>query len=114
MKLKLKKYNKSPIKKVSELIPVETTNGNKAILKATVIGIKKSKTNENQSDYEFAIDSKFIKPPLSIQDLSILKEYSSELGQTIESMVIGVEGFGQRLMLKEMTDIQKKYRKWIP
>ena len=109
MKLKLKKHNKSPIKKVSELIPVETTNGNKAILKATVIGIKKSKTNENQSDYEFAIDSKFIKPPLSIQDLSILKEYSSELGQTIESMVIGVEGFGQRLMLKEMTDIQKKY-----
>jgi len=107
MKVKLRKNNNKMVKKESKLIPVETKNGNRAVLKATVIGLKKDKTNEDQSEYVNTIDSKFIKPPLSTDDLSILKEYSSELGQTIESMVIGVEGFGQRLMLKDLTDAQK-------
>ena len=111
MKVKLRKKNNANIKKATKSIPVITKDGNKSILKATVIGIRKNKTNENQCDYDTFTNYniKYVDPPYSLNDLSILKEYSSELGQTIESMVIGVEGFGQRLLLNEMKESQLKF-----
>ena len=128
-KVKLRKRKSvSSLKRVSELIPVETENGNKAILKATVISvdpkdIKKNESNEitDESAYNMSAGRKIIPPPLNQYELSILNEYSSELGQILQSMVVGVEGFGQRLVLRDMSDEDKekfkdeinKEKKWL-
>lgn len=84
---------------------MEDAKGNKHVLKATVISvsrnIKKSDTSAEILDEtleELGLSEKIVRPPLSQSDLAVLQEISSELGQTIDAMVIGIEGFGGRLL----------------
>lgn len=90
---------------VSKKIPVEDVNGNKHILKATVIQVdrnltKSGESNEIQDDLlqQLGISNKIVEPPLNQTELSVIHEFSSELGQVVESMAVGVEGFGHRLI----------------
>lgn len=92
-------------------IPVEDKNGNKSILKATVIGIDQRKIRKEQSsalstETSVAFGTNIIKPPLSQEELSVLAEYSSELGPNIDAMVIGIEGFGAKIEQKKLTPAQ--------
>jgi capsid portal protein len=96
-----------PVKQVKR-IAVEDVNGNKSILKATVIGvstkaIKKERSSAIIDDEinELGFASKVIRPPLSQHELSVLSEFSSSLGNNLDAMSIGVEGFGQKIVENE-------------
>jgi len=96
---------------VSKSIPVEDTNGNKHILKATVFAVdmgnvKKDMSHEIIDDRleQLGLGEKVVKPPLSQTELAILQEVSSELGQTIEAMQVGIEGFGARLIPRPLPE----------
>lgn len=110
-KIKLLKQgasNAEGISKASKAIEVETTNGNKHILKATVLSISPEAIQKNQSYAledsldDMGISSQIVRPPLSQAELSILQDYSSELGQIIDVMSVGIEGFGGRLLKRKM------------
>ena len=118
----------NPVNRMTKSIPVEDTNGNKSILKATVIGVEQEKIRKEQSHgivdddvSVFGFGSSVIKPPLSQKELAVLSEYSSELGPNIDAMVVGIEGFGQKVEERKMSPSQKaKYqteieaeRRWI-
>lgn len=103
--VKRKKSNKT-----TKSIKVEDVNGNKHILKATVIGIDQTGLKKNISQEiidetldELGIGDKMVSPPLSQTQLAEIQEISSELGQTIDAMAVGIEGFGARLIRKPMT-----------
>lgn len=113
-KVKLLKKTEQPVLKVSKSIPVEDVNGNKSVLRATIIGvptekIRKERSHEIPDDdlYTLGFGSTIIKPPLSPKELSVLSEYSSELGPNIDAMVIGIEGFGQKVVVRKMTQAQE-------
>lgn len=102
-------------KKASKRVSVEDVGGNKHILKATVISInpldikKSSSQGLIDADIEsLGIRDKVIDPPLSLGELSILAEFSTELRQTCDAMAVGVDGFGHRLILRPMSEDQKK------
>lgn len=104
-KKKLIKRGGSPSVKETKNISVEDVNGNKHILTATVIGIDTKKIRKERSSAivdedvnSFGFSSRVIKPPLSQQELSVLSEYSGSLGQNLDAMMIGVEGFGQKVV----------------
>lgn len=111
------KLKKSSTGAVSKNIPVEDVNGNKHILKATVISVdhgsvRKSAGRSDEITDEalesLGLSEKIVRPPLSQSELAILKENSSELGQIIDAMKIGVVGFGGRLKERKIPDsIQK-------
>lgn len=106
-----KRISSSP---VSKRIPVEDVNGNKHILKATVVSV--DPTSKSQSSDEITDDTlitlglngRIISPPLSQEQLVLLQENSSELGQIIDAMITGVAGFGGRVHLREMKDSAKE------
>lgn len=105
-----------PLTKVTKSINVTDVDGNKAILKATVISVSPKEISKRESaeiveggGFEsFDIANRIIGPPLSLAELSILSDFSTELGQTIEALEVGIEGFGGRLKLREMTEEQQK------
>lgn len=94
--------------KVSKKITVEDVNGNKTVLNATVIGVETSKIRkENRASgildanlNELGFASVVVRPPLSQHELSVLSEFSSELGPNLEAMAMGIEGFGQKVELR--------------
>lgn len=51
-------------------------------------------------------DAHFIMPPYDPETLAFLPENSSELVQCVEAMEVNIEGFGQRVIEREMTDEQ--------
>ena len=110
-----------PTKKISKRVEVEDVKGNRHILKATVISvnpldIKKSNSQAlDDVDIEsLGIRDKVIEPPLSLSELSVLAEFSTELEQTTESMAVGVDGFGYRIMPQVMTkEQQTSFKKQI-
>lgn len=110
-----------PTKKISRRVEVEDVKGNRHILKATVISvnpldIKKSNSQAlDDVDIEsLGIRDKVIEPPLSLSELSVLAEFSTELEQTTESMAVGVDGFGYRIMPQVMTkEQQTSFKKQI-
>lgn len=117
---KLTKVSESkPPKKISKRVEVEDEKGNRHILKATVISvnpldIKKSNSQAlDDVDIEtLGIRDKVIDPPLSLGELSVLSEFSTELEQTTEAMSVGVDGFGYRIMPQTMTkEQQEKFKK---
>lgn len=107
--------SKKPIQRKTKRIPVEDKNGNKHILKATVIGMPTDKIRKERSSsipdapfQELGFGSKIIRPPLPQHELALLSEYSSDLGTNIEAYVTGVEGFGIKIEEREMTEAQKE------
>ena len=98
------------ITKASKSIEVETTTGNKHILKATVLSVSPEAIQKNQSHAiedaldDMGISSQIVRPPLSQGELAILQDYSSELGQIIDVMSVGIEGFGGRLLKRKMNN----------
>lgn len=102
-------------RKLSKRVTVEDVSGNRHILKATVISvnpldIKKSSTQALvDSDIDsLGIRDRIIDPPLSLSELSVLAEFSTELRQTCDAMAVGVDGFGHRLLPRTMNEEQKK------
>lgn len=89
--------------KISKSIPVEDSEGNKHILKATVISISKGGSNSIAEDNfeQLILSNKLVSPPLSQTELSVLAEVSSELGQVIDSLSVGIDGFGSRLIRRK-------------
>ena len=108
-------------KRVSKSFKVQDVDGNEHVLRATVIGVDTKKIRKEQSHRiideevrQLSMGSKIIKPPLSQRELSVLSEFSSELGPNIDQFVIGVEGFGQKLGTRKMSPAQKeKYKEKI-
>lgn len=100
------------VKRKQKNIDVVDTEGNKRILKATVISMPKNKSQSQEITDEkvqtLASSGEIILPPLPMWQLAILRENSSELGQTLDAMTIGVEGFGGRLVLKDIPESLKK------
>jgi PBSX family phage portal protein len=115
MKKKLLKRDVSskPISR-SKKFNVEDVHGNKHILKATIVTVKKQQAS-NALDENTLLPSAFtenvVKPPLSQYELSILQEYSSDLGTDIETLAVGIDGFGGRCIKREMTEAQEKKNK---
>jgi len=109
-KTKLKKPGTT---KVSKIIPVEDGDGNKHILKCTIVSVSKGTTAEIQEDIvaTLGFGNDVVRPPLNQGELAVLGEFSSELEQVVDSMAIGIHGFGGRLKLRTMTDEQKKEHK---
>jgi PBSX family phage portal protein len=109
----------NPTLRQTKTIPVQDVNGNKHILRATVIGVETKNIRKERSSaivdediYELGFSSKVVKPPLSQSELAVLSEYSGSLGQNLDAMAIGVEGFGQRIMLDEnLTEAQEEFFK---
>ena len=102
-------------KKASKRVAVEDVSGNRHILKATVISVnpldvrKSSSQALIESDIEsLGIRDRIIDPPLSLAELSVLAEFSTELRQTCDAMAVGVDGFGHRLLMRPMNEEQKK------
>ena len=105
----------SPTKKMTKKVAVQDVNGNRHILKATVISInpldlKKSSTQALiDADVDtLGIRDRIIDPPLSLGELSVLSEFSTELRQTCDAMAVGVDGFGHRVLLRPMSEEQKQ------
>lgn len=109
----VKRVGSSSVKETKK-ISVEDVNGNKHILTATVIGVDTKKIRKERSSaiidediHELGFASKIIKPPLSQGELSVLSEFSGSLGQNLDAMMIGVEGFGQKVVVDdELTKAQ--------
>lgn len=92
----------------------KTETENQRCLRAIVISgdaaLAKQKSNALDPDRERESeisDARFILPPYEPDVLALLPENSSELIQCIEAMEINIEGFGQRVVEREMTDEQK-------
>lgn len=110
-----------PTKKISKQVEVEDVKGNRHILKATVISVNPLDVKKSNSqalddvDIEsLGIRDQVIEPPLSLSELSVLSEFSTELEQTTESMAVGVDGFGYRIMPLTMTkEQQASFKKQI-
>ncbi len=108
---KLKKRPASP-EKVMKTFNVEDTNGNKHILKASIISVStERRKSAGRSDEitddaleTLGISERIIRPPLNLHELSLLQENSSELGQIIDAMKIGVVGFGGRPHRRELPE----------
>lgn len=113
-----KTLKRRPIKTVSKKLSVEDERGNKHILKATVISvspkdIRKSRSASIEDDDldVLGLQGRVIEPPLSLTDLAVLQEFSTELRQTTDAIAIGIDGFGGRLLQRKMTDEYKeKYK----
>lgn len=102
------KLKKSSLVKISKSIPVEDKAGNKHILKATVVTVKNSSAEIVEDEFStFSFHTKVVRPPLSQSELAVLSEVSSELEQVIDSMAVGIHGFGGRLKKREMTEEQE-------
>lgn len=87
---------------------------NKSVIKAIVFGsdtpIKKQESAAMEDD-SFRIlmkEGQVIEPPLNLMTLSMMNESSTELGQIIDAMEINIEGFGGRLVLREMDEEEAK------
>ena len=107
-KKQLLKRNGSPTVKESKTISVKDVDGNKHVLKATVIGVESKNIRKERSSaivdeeiHELGFSSLVVRPPLSQQELSVLSEYSGSLNQNLDAMAVGVEGFGQKLVLDD-------------
>ncbi|MCK4500189.1 hypothetical protein KAU11_06800, partial [Candidatus Babeliales bacterium] len=115
-KKKLLRRNSGGNLRVTKKIPVTDTNGNKSVLSATVIGVETSKIRKEQSSgivdsdlTDLGFSSNIVRPPLNQHELSVLTEYSSELGPNLEAMAMGVEGFGQKVEVRKgMTEAMTK------
>lgn len=101
--------------KVQKSINVEDVNGNKGVIRAIVVEgqerINKQKSNDLGDDaYYFNVGGQkidIIEPPLPLKTLSKLPQNNTELVQCIAAMETNIEGFGQRVIPREMTDDQK-------
>ncbi len=89
----------------------KTETENQRCLRAIVVSgdkaLEKQKSNALDPDREReseVTDARFILPPYEPDVLALLPENSSELVQCIEAMEINIEGFGQRLVLREISD----------
>jgi len=112
-KVRLIKQGKSG-GRVSRRIKVKDTDGNKHVLKATVITVSKTESAEITDDQVTGLSAyKVIRPPLNQAELAVLSEVSNELEQVVDSMAVGIHGFGGRLKMRGMTDDQAKANKAI-
>jgi len=113
-----KTLKRRPIKTASKKLSVEDERGNKHILKATVISvspkdIRKSRSASIEDDDldMLGLQGRVIEPPLSLVELSVLHEFSTELRQTTDAVAVGIDGFGGRLFQRKMSDEEKeKYK----
>lgn len=113
-KKKLIKRGGSPVRQTRK-ISVEDIDGNKHVLNATVIGVSTKAIKKERSSaivdeeiHQLGFASKIIRPPLSQHELSVLSEFSGSLGANLDGMMIGVEGFGQKLVEdEELSKAQK-------
>lgn len=112
-KVKLRKLDKPGNK--SKTFNLQDKDGNERILKATIVSVSPYELKKQESNIlpeinfeRVGILRDIVAPPLSNAELSVLHEKSSELGQIIEAMEVGISGFGGRLIEVEMTDEQKK------
>jgi len=106
-----KTLKRRPIKSVSKKLSIEDEKGNKHILKATVISVSPRDIRKSQSasiedeDLDvLGLQGRVIEPPLSLTDLAVLQEFSTELRQTIDSIAVGIDGFGGRLRERKMSE----------
>lgn len=94
------KLKKGKTGKTSKKFNVVDEDGNKHILKATVVSVRKDSSaaivEEPFADTHF--QEKIIRPPLNQGELAVLSEFSSELEQVTDAMEIGIHGFGGRLI----------------
>lgn len=88
---------------------LQDINGNRHILKATVVSVDQeavaksaSSALEDEQTDVLGLEGRVIEPPLSLGELSVLSEFSTELRQTIDAMSIGIDGFGGRLLKRTM------------
>jgi PBSX family phage portal protein len=102
----------------AESAPKAVDNGR--LLRAIVVSgredIKKQKSNALDPVSERYPQHRdyFIEPPYEPDILAMLPENSSELVQIIEAMEVNIEGFGQRVIVREMEDdMEEKYKKEI-
>ena len=101
---------KRRIKKTSETAETENQRCLRAIVISGDAALEKQKSNALDPDREREsemTDARFILPPYEPDVLALLPENSSELVQCVEAMEINIEGFGQRVVEREMTDEQK-------
>ena len=114
---------KSEKKKVSKNIPVEDEFGNKHIIKATVFSvdpndIKKSSSSQILDEHDIAaigLEGKIVEPPLSMSELALLPEYSTELTQITQKIATGINGFGWRITPHEglTNELKEKFKEQI-
>lgn len=112
-KAKLNKGRKSTRK--SKSFDVVDEDGNKHILKATIISVRKDSTAaivEDQFSHS-SFHEKVIRPPLNQTELAVLSEFSSELEQVTDAMEIGIHGFGGRLIERFDKKQAKKFKSAI-
>lgn len=89
---------------------------NRKVLKAITIGelreeeVKKTQSNSLKDGDESALLSthNLLNPPFNLYQLAKMSENSSELGQIIDAMVINIEGFGGRFIVRVSKDDRKK------
>lgn len=90
--------------KVSD-IAVETTTGNKMVLKAIEISNSKSDRGLSRAMLPDAFFSDYgidvIEPPLNLYILATLQEASSILGPCFDAMAINIEGLGYRIIPRD-------------
>lgn len=86
-------------------------SGNKSVIRATVFGgndtpIKKDAAPSKQllkdDFFEMQKAGTVIEPPLDLLTLTMMEENSTELGLCVDAMEVNIEGFGGRLMLKDV------------
>ncbi len=117
--------------KVTKKIAVEDVNGNKHILRATVVSVDpkhavmkqegaSAQMLENQLE-SMGLAERIVRPPLNMAELASLQEASSDLAPTIDIMAVGIDGFGARLVprspdkefAKKFEAEIKKERAWL-
>lgn len=94
---------------------------NKVIIKALVIGGDEDAPPERKSpqargtskakpqeDYWDRYADQFIEPPINMEFLATVEEYSTILQQCIEAMEVNIEGFGHRLVPHASPDQMKE------
>ena len=106
---------KAVTKKTSKRVSVEDAQGNRHILKATVISVNPLDIRKSSSQAMIDADldtlgirDRIIDPPLSLGELSVLSEFSTELRQTCDAMAVGVDGFGHRVLPRPISEEQKR------
>ena len=100
----------------SEASSIENKNRN--VVKATIFGgnspVQKnleSRALPQEDANKLSTKGNYIAPPLDQLVLTMMEENSSELKQIFDAMEINIEGFGGRLVLKQIDDDVKEDKK---
>lgn len=96
-----------------------TKRDNVQVLKALIVGLDEAPPKpqpqnrgtskaQPQEDYWLKHAEEFIEPPINMEFLATVEEYSTILQQCIEVMEVNIEGFGHRLIPLTATDLESK------